>query len=94
MGNPAQAEQVAREAVAIASSTDYLDLHANTLADLAQILTLAGRADEAATTRAEAIRLYNEKGNVAAVRTLRGLASAVSVPGPVAAPGEADLTSG
>jgi class 3 adenylate cyclase/tetratricopeptide (TPR) repeat protein len=94
MGDPAQAEQVAREAVAIASSTDYLDLHANTLADLAQILTLAGRADEAATTTAEAIRLYNEKGNVAAVRTLRGLASAVSVPGHVAAPGEADLTSG
>jgi tetratricopeptide (TPR) repeat protein len=80
-GDVAQAEQVAREAVAIASSTDYLDLHANTVSDLAEVLALAGRVDEAATTTTEAARLYTQKGNVAAAKGLRGPASAASVRG-------------
>ena len=65
-----EAEVLAREGVAMASETDFLPLHADTLAALAEVLRLAGRAEEAETTRAEAIRLYEQKGNVAAAAAL------------------------
>jgi class 3 adenylate cyclase len=72
-GSFADAERFARRATEAAARTDYLDLHAKALADLAEVLRLAGKAKESASPLEEAIRLYGEKGNVTAAGRLRGL---------------------
>jgi predicted ATPase len=87
-GDLADAERLGREAVALLSATDYLDAHATAVADLGRVLSIAGRAEESAVTTAEAIRLFEQKGNVAAVRTLRGRAPAEAVARSAAAPDE------
>jgi class 3 adenylate cyclase/tetratricopeptide (TPR) repeat protein len=89
-GDLVEAERLGREAVALLSATDYLDAHATAVADLGEVLRLAGKAEDAEATTAEAIQLYEQKGNVAAARALRRRAPAVSVPGSAAVPGEAD----
>ena len=71
MGDFDEGERLGREAVAILSRADYLDAHALSVADLAEVLRLAGRLRESATTAGEALRLFEVKGNVAAARTLR-----------------------
>ncbi|MBA2331484.1 MAG: hypothetical protein H0V94_01670, partial [Actinobacteria bacterium] len=65
-----EAERLAREAVAKAAGTDYLNLHGDALARLADVLRLAGRDGEAATAALEAGVLYEAKGNVVAARRL------------------------
>jgi tetratricopeptide (TPR) repeat protein len=65
------AEKVAREAVDMTSSTDALNERARSLADLAEVLRVAGRDEAAKASAAEAIDLYEQKGNVAAVALLR-----------------------
>ncbi|MGZ6299188.1 MAG: AAA family ATPase, partial [Candidatus Limnocylindria bacterium] len=47
-GQHAEAEQLAREAVAVGEKTDMLDAQGDVYADLAEVLSLAGKADEAA----------------------------------------------
>jgi len=69
-GDFEEAERLGREATAIVSSTDFLDLHAHALADLAEVLRLAGKLEESAAAVQEAIRLYERKGNIAAVARL------------------------
>jgi class 3 adenylate cyclase/tetratricopeptide (TPR) repeat protein/uncharacterized protein (DUF433 family) len=60
-----EAERLGREAVAIASATvDILDLQAQALAGLGEVLSLAGRAQESREALEEAIRLYEAKGNI------------------------------
>ena len=72
-----EAERHAREAVALAAATDALDLHGNALVDLADTLALADRTEEAATCVADALRLYERKGNdVSAERARARLAGA------------------
>jgi class 3 adenylate cyclase/tetratricopeptide (TPR) repeat protein len=68
-----EAERFAREATELGGRTDYLDLRATALADLSEVLRLAGRPQEAAVVLEEAIPLLEEKGNVVAAETLRGL---------------------
>jgi class 3 adenylate cyclase/tetratricopeptide (TPR) repeat protein len=65
-----QAQELAEEALAIASMTDSLNLKADAHATLAEIL--AGEGDEtgARTERRLAIELYEQKGNRAAAGTL------------------------
>lgn len=72
-GQVAQAEHLAREATAIATRTDFLDHRARASADLAEVLRVAGRAQESAAALEEAIQLHEAKGNVVAARKLRGL---------------------
>jgi tetratricopeptide (TPR) repeat protein len=75
-GNHAEAEQLAREAAALADETDNLNRRARSQTDLADVLTLAGRADEANTALRQALALYEQKGNVVmARRTEEQLAS-------------------
>ena len=69
-GDVEAAERLAREATANAARTDFLDLRARAVADLAEVLRLAGRSEESVTAFQEAIRLYEQKGNVAAVAAL------------------------
>jgi tetratricopeptide (TPR) repeat protein len=67
------AEGVAREATRLAAGTDFLDAHARAIADLAEVLHLAGRHEDAARALEDAIRLHEQKGNVVAARKLRSL---------------------
>jgi tetratricopeptide (TPR) repeat protein len=70
-GDHAEAERLAREAVAIAEGTDMLNFHADALADSAEVGALAGRADEARGQLEEALALYGQKGNLAAAAAAR-----------------------
>src|SRR5438046_746674 len=47
-GNKAEAEQLAREAVAIGDETQMLDAQADAYADLGEVLSLAGHREQAA----------------------------------------------
>jgi class 3 adenylate cyclase/tetratricopeptide (TPR) repeat protein len=74
-GEHAEAERLAREALAIGEETDLLNDVADMHADLGEVLALAGRADEAAAAFAEALARYERKENlVMAERTRARLA--------------------
>ncbi len=77
-GEVEEAEHLAREATAMVAPTEFLDLRAQTLADLGEVLRLAGRPEESAAAVQEAIQLFEAKGNVAAAGHLSG--TSVSVP--------------
>jgi tetratricopeptide (TPR) repeat protein len=79
-----EAEALAREAVAIIETTEYVLYRADALTDLAEVLRLMNRSDEAATTAEEARRLYETKGNVAAVRNLERLLDELRAAKPLA----------
>ena len=64
-GHHAEAEQLAREAVAIAETTDALNWLGDALSDLAEVLHAAGRRDEALATLTHALERYERKQNLA-----------------------------
>jgi tetratricopeptide (TPR) repeat protein len=66
-----EANALAQRAVEIAAGTDALSQHAHVLLDYAEVLCLAGRADEAAATAESAVRLLERKGNMAAIQNVR-----------------------
>jgi hypothetical protein len=66
-------EEAARTAVELAASTDALNLHADALANLAETLTLLGQDTGAVAAADEAARLYERKGNVAALARLEAM---------------------
>jgi tetratricopeptide (TPR) repeat protein len=70
-GEDDAAEDLAREAVALAEPTDALDIRADALVDLADVLRLAGRKDEPRAVLEEALRLYGQKGNVVSAARAR-----------------------
>jgi class 3 adenylate cyclase/tetratricopeptide (TPR) repeat protein len=72
-GDRDRAVELAREAVERAGSTDYLDLRADTLLALAEILAAAGRKEERASTLIEAKHLYDRKGNTVSARRVAEL---------------------
>jgi hypothetical protein len=57
--------------VELLDQTDYVLFHADVLLDLAEVLRLAGRPDEADAARREAACLFERKGNVVAARKAR-----------------------
>ena len=63
-GEHAEAERLAREAVAICDGTEMLDAQGDAYADLAEVLLLGGRAEEAAEALEQALVRYERKGNV------------------------------
>ena len=69
---------LARSAVSIMERTDMLDSHAEALLDLAEVLRLSGRASEAATPAAEALRLWEQKGNLVSAERARRLLDEVT----------------
>jgi predicted ATPase/class 3 adenylate cyclase len=70
-----EAEALARDAVAMSQSTDFVNTRADALVDLARVLHLGGRPDEARSAAAEGLVLYELKGNsVAAGKTRADLA--------------------
>jgi predicted ATPase/class 3 adenylate cyclase len=66
-GDLPEAEALAREAVALAERTDLLNTHGDTVADLGEVLALAGRPDEAAAVFADAAEILERKGNRASL---------------------------
>ncbi len=71
-GRLEEAERLAREGVAVAANTEFVVLHADVLLDLADVLELAGRPEEAHEAADEAVSLYERKGDVAATMKARG----------------------
>jgi ATP/maltotriose-dependent transcriptional regulator MalT len=61
-GEAEAAERLAREAVERAFATEYVQLQADTLCALADVLTATDRLPEAAQVLTEAIRVYEAKG--------------------------------
>ena len=64
-GDTAEAERLAREAVAIGAETQMPDSLGEAQSDLAEVLTLAGKTDEAEAALREALALFERKGNLA-----------------------------
>ncbi len=73
-GELGEAEGLAREAEELIRPTEFLDLHADTLVHLAEVLQAAGRSGEARAATLEAITRYDLKGDLAGARRARSLA--------------------
>jgi len=63
-GNLAEAESLARSAVELSQKSDAPQLQADTLSELAAVMALGGRLDEARQTISSAIALFLAKGDV------------------------------
>jgi class 3 adenylate cyclase/tetratricopeptide (TPR) repeat protein len=70
-GEHAEAEQLAREAVAITERTDSLNVQGDALCDLAEVLHAAGRTKEAAAALEQALECYERKKNRAMAAQVR-----------------------
>jgi tetratricopeptide (TPR) repeat protein len=70
-GELAEAERLAREAVAVCEKTDFLDAQGDVYADLGEVLLLAGQEDEAAAALQQALGRYQGKGNVVMAGRMR-----------------------
>jgi hypothetical protein len=68
-----EAEALAREAVGIIERTDGLDYQGDALCDLAEVLALAGKPEEATAALAQALERYERKRNVPAAARARDL---------------------
>jgi tetratricopeptide (TPR) repeat protein len=60
-GEHAEAERIAREAVALSDETDQLDMQGDAYADLAEVLVLADRPEEATEALEQALARYERK---------------------------------
>ena len=65
------AESLAREAVSLIAGTQWLNTRAGVAMDLAEVLHLSGRGDEARAAVEEALRLYEAKENLVAATQAR-----------------------
>ena len=72
-GERKPAEKLAREAVALADSTEHLDLRGTVHLALAEVLRLAGRMSEASAEAQESLRLHEEKGNIVSAGWARAM---------------------
>jgi predicted ATPase/class 3 adenylate cyclase len=70
-GELVEAEALAREAVAVAETTDLLNTRGDTLADLGEVLALAERPAEAAAVYEQAAEVFRRKGNRASLERVR-----------------------
>jgi class 3 adenylate cyclase/tetratricopeptide (TPR) repeat protein len=72
-GDVGEAERLAREAVDLMAETDELDRQGDTLLDLAEVLRMGGKDEDAAPVVAEALRLYEQKENLPSAERARAL---------------------
>jgi predicted ATPase len=70
-GEHDEAEALAREAVAVVERTDLLNTHGDTLADLGEVVALAGRPSDAVAVYDEAAGVFERKGNLASLERVR-----------------------
>jgi predicted ATPase/class 3 adenylate cyclase len=83
-GDLKQAEALAREAVRMGEPTDLVNTRADALSDLAEVLAVASRREEALVALEEAARLYEQKGNLTALQRARSAAGELAVASPPA----------
>jgi ATP/maltotriose-dependent transcriptional regulator MalT len=74
-GEHAEAERLAREAVAWGEPTDALEYKASSLRDLAIVLAADGRPDDALAALAEARDLFDQKGHTVGVARVDAMAA-------------------
>ena len=67
LGQIAEAERLAREAVSLLEGTDVLAVRADALLDLADVLVVSGRSAAAGPVAAQARELYERKGHLVGV---------------------------
>jgi class 3 adenylate cyclase/tetratricopeptide (TPR) repeat protein len=79
-GDYVEAERLAREALQLSEETDMLSEQGDAWADLAEVLTLVGRREEAAQALEAAEALYTEKGYVVAIKRTRALLEELRTP--------------
>jgi ATP/maltotriose-dependent transcriptional regulator MalT len=72
-GELEQGEHLAREAIAFVDGSDFLPVHADALIDLAEILRMRRRHNEARDVLEEACHLHTQKGNAVAAARARVL---------------------
>jgi tetratricopeptide (TPR) repeat protein len=70
-GRLEEAERLARESVALADRTDFINHRGDALVDFAIVLRQAGQVDQARAALAEGLRLYQQKGNTVAAGKAR-----------------------
>ena len=80
-GRHVEAERFVREALKLAVETDDLNMYADTLMDLAEVLRLAGREAEAGPAGKEALELYRQKGNLVSAKRAESLLEGSSTAG-------------
>jgi class 3 adenylate cyclase/tetratricopeptide (TPR) repeat protein len=64
IADPVRALELVRQAVAIAETTDVINMHGDALMDLAEVLSIVGDTAEAGPVVERALSLYERKGNV------------------------------
>jgi tetratricopeptide (TPR) repeat protein len=79
-GELERAEVLAREAVRLGEPTDLVNTQADALFDLAEVLALAERGEDALAALEEAERLYEAKGNLMALERARSVARELAAP--------------
>jgi predicted ATPase/class 3 adenylate cyclase len=77
-GRLAEAEDLAREAVRLAAATDSLDMHGSSLLDLAEVLRIANRPEEAVPIAQDAFWLFEQKDNTVSAGRALALGEALS----------------
>jgi tetratricopeptide (TPR) repeat protein len=70
-GEWAEAERLAREAIAVGEETDMINAQGDAYGDFAEVLTLAGKRDEARAALDRALELFERKGNVVMAERMR-----------------------
>jgi tetratricopeptide (TPR) repeat protein len=70
-GEHADAERLAREAAALADEIDMIDAQGMAYADLAEVLSLGGKPDEAAAALEQALDRFDRKGNLVMAQRVR-----------------------
>jgi tetratricopeptide (TPR) repeat protein len=75
-GELVEAEILAREAVGFAAMSDFVNVHGDALVDLADVLRLGNRSDEANDALLSAAELYQQKGNVVSAARARSFLAA------------------
>ena len=78
-GMPKEAERLARETVALAATTEYVDMRGEALLALSEVLRLAGRLEEATEPMQEALDIWEAKGYLVFAARTRALLSELHV---------------
>ena len=81
-GRHAEAEEVARQAIALADATDLLNVQADVYSDVADVLGLGGKTDQARTALGQALGRYERKGNIVMAERTRLQLADVEAMGP------------
>jgi tetratricopeptide (TPR) repeat protein len=76
-GEHAEAQRLAGEAVTIGDDTDLLDGQGQAYADLAEVLVLGGKHDEAVAALEQALERFERKGNLVMAGRMRDGLSAL-----------------